>query len=75
MPYPPGTSRRDLRRAGIIKPDPVGCPYCGNDIRHARESEHEDGCKEKDITREELAEIAHERAHKSYDDVKEERYE
>jgi len=40
--YPPGTSTRDLKRAGIID-EPVHCPECDNKVSHGEN--HEDWCE------------------------------
>jgi len=71
--YPPGTSHRDLVRAGIIEPDPLPCPECDAQLRECVPSEHEDWCPDKEITAEKVAEIEAERRTPSYDDIREER--
>lgn len=61
--YPPGTTRRDLERAGIVDPPgwPPTCLECSNEIRNADPEEHEEWCDDKMITMDELAELHHER--------------
>lgn len=61
--YPPGTSRNDLRRAGIIDDRPV-CDVCENKI--GDESDHEDGCENEGLDGQDLAQIEYEDAN-SYD--------
>lgn len=53
--YPPGTTTRDLERAGIIDHE-VHCPDCANVVSHGEE--HEDWCELKDADIDEVAEIA-----------------
>lgn len=65
--YPPGTSRRDLVRGGIIDPD-VECPECGA-IVNSGES-HTEWCDCDDMTDDEIREFwAEERNHVEYDPV------
>lgn len=66
--YPPGTSRRDLERAGIVGPEPPECPGCGNLI--GDEDAHADDCPESDLTPDDLAELEQEPS-RTWDDVKE----
>jgi len=54
MPYPPGISRRDLKRAGIIS-DPIHCVECDKDITS---EPHENWCDLSDLETDELAELA-----------------
>jgi hypothetical protein len=53
MNYPPGTSRRDLERAGIIEGPPIRCPQC--DVVVSEGESHEDWC-ECELNQEEMAE-------------------
>jgi hypothetical protein len=67
MNYPPGTSRRDLVRAGIIDPE-VHCPDCGNVVSHGEA--HEEWCELRDADVDEVAELAAEDAQdRDYDPV------
>jgi len=66
MNYPPGTSRRDLQRAGIIQ-DPIHCIECDADITS---ESHADWCESSDLTTDELAELAaEEQLHIEYDPI------
>lgn len=51
--YPPGTTRRDLKRAGIID-DPVNCIECDAEITS---EDHAEWCELKDLDLDELAEM------------------
>jgi len=46
MPYPPGISRRDLKRAGIITPPEVECAECGEVINQIED--HKEWCEFKE---------------------------
>jgi len=46
MPYPPGISTRDLKRAGIITPPEVECAECDTVIK--RIEDHQEWCEYKD---------------------------
>jgi hypothetical protein len=64
--YPPGTSRRDLKRAGIIDPE-VHCPDCDASVKS---EDHEDWCELKDAELDEIKELAAEdRMATEYDPV------
>jgi len=54
MPYPPGTSRRDLERAGIIQ-NPIHCVECGAEVTS---ESHAEWCDLQDRDMDELAELA-----------------
>jgi len=71
MPYPPGMSRHDLRRAGIIETS-IPCPECSEEIKNGEIDEHEDWCTLKDRDYPELAEMAEEAKRPSYDEWREE---
>jgi len=63
-PYPPGTSRRDLERAGIIT-NPINCPECDATVNEGEN--HAEWCEcEMDI--DEMMEYwAEEANHTEYD--------
>jgi hypothetical protein len=46
MPYPPGISTRDLKRAGIITPPDVECGECGETIHEI--ADHKEWCEWKE---------------------------
>jgi len=58
--YPPGTSRRDLERAGIIETAPE-CPTCKNTIGTVED--HAEDCEDGDVDREMLEEYHHAEPH------------
>jgi hypothetical protein len=64
--YPPGTSRRDLERAGIIT-HPVDCPECDATVNEGED--HEEWC-ECELTLDEMAEYWAEEQHTTeYDPI------
>ena len=63
MSYPPGTSRNDLKRAGIIDTR-IECLECGKLIRD--ESDHKSDCMDSHLDSADLEEIHHAEAN-SYD--------
>jgi hypothetical protein len=62
--YPPGTSRRDLKRAGIIT-NPVNCPECDATVNEGED--HEDWC-ECELSIDEMREYWAEQQYPQYDD-------
>lgn len=53
-PYPPGLSRRDKIRGGIIQ-EPIHCVECDTDVTS---EDHEDWCELSELDVDELAELA-----------------
>jgi len=69
MPYPPGLSRRDKVRAGIIHEE-VHCVECDAEVTS---EDHAEWCELKDMDTEELAELeAEEAQHIEYSPVEHE---
>ena len=64
MSYPPGTSTRNLKRAGIIE-TPLHCPEC--DVLVSDGEKHEEWC-ECEMDRDEMAEYQAEQQYPQYDD-------